>query len=42
MTGQIAVLQAQVRDALKLEPRKEPDLARKRGRALCGDCAVQQ
>ncbi|MFM9632802.1 MULTISPECIES: adenine nucleotide alpha hydrolase family protein [Streptomyces] len=37
-----AALQAQVRSALKLEPRKEPDLARKRGRALCGDCAVQQ
>ncbi|MDQ1051780.1 phosphoadenosine phosphosulfate reductase [Streptomyces sp. V4I2] len=37
-----AALQAQVRGALKLEPRKEPDLARKRGRALCGDCAVQQ
>jgi hypothetical protein len=36
-----AALQAQVRGALKLEPRKEPDLARKRGRALCNNCAAQ-
>ncbi|WP_327188201.1 hypothetical protein [Streptomyces sp. NBC_01334] len=38
--SEFAELQAQVRAALKLEPHKEPDLARKRGRALCGDCAA--
>ncbi|MET7889004.1 hypothetical protein ABZU45_28045 [Streptomyces avermitilis] len=35
-----AALQAQVRGALKLEPRKEPDLARKRRRRLCNGCAA--
>ncbi|MFF1517068.1 phosphoadenosine phosphosulfate reductase [Streptomyces sp. NPDC058305] len=39
---EFTALQAQVRAALKLEPRKEPDLARKRGRVLCGDCAAHQ
>ncbi|MET8291490.1 phosphoadenosine phosphosulfate reductase [Streptomyces sp. NPDC005132] len=33
-------LQDQVRAALKVEPRKLPDLARDGGRALCSGCAV--
>lgn len=38
---EFAALEAQVRAALKLKPRKEADLARTRGRDLCGDCAAQ-
>ncbi|MFJ5270812.1 hypothetical protein [Streptomyces sp. NPDC088358] len=35
-------LRVQVRAALKVEPRKQPDLARDGARALCGDCGVQR
>ncbi|MFD9464261.1 phosphoadenosine phosphosulfate reductase [Streptomyces sp. NPDC060027] len=38
---EFTALQIQVRAALQLEPRKLPDLARDRGRALCNGCAAQ-
>ena len=37
---EFTALEEQVRAALKREPRKEPDLARDGGRALCDGCAA--
>ena len=37
---EFTTLQDQVRAALEKGPRKEPDLARRRGRAMCEGCTV--
>ncbi|MDV9169811.1 hypothetical protein R6V09_06630 [Streptomyces sp. W16] len=37
---EFTALQDQVRAALEKKPCKEPDLARRRGRAMCEDCTV--
>jgi hypothetical protein len=36
---EFAALQEQVRETLKKDPRKEPEMARHSGRALCDGCS---